>query len=752
MKFPGLSGLELPVVGFAVLGVASSLCHRKKTPKMLRPHPENTRMRRRALKLGWSTKDGKPKPKGIQFYLLTWAVSLLLLQVYLRVSYLLSSGPTNTPYPKPSNHRIQRALKALDEKLSLDHHAHRAESFSIEIFSAPKPFIGPDREVNLRAIRSWKRLIPTPKITLLGNDLGYEEVAEEYGLHIRRDVDKTFLGVPLFNSMFHIANQSEAAITVIMNGDIVLLQDFVKALKRILTRFEHFLVISARYDLEAVPGEAKEGSEHYERNLRDYVMRHGVLHTYGGMDLWAWNPKGPRLFDGEMPHFIFGRGKYDNWLTHETIAAGRRHVIDASEAIMSIHIRHGYNLVTKSRKTILEHSGGAFWSHGKKSKFELFINIYLSLHTGSYRNQMGTIIFAPWRLARCLETEGSCFVRRLRPGSCNCEYSGSSVATQTDPVMIENSRVIRCGVISQEDRQDYAIPLQLRGDNEPVSFGLPLTLHSVVEKVVINNTIIVTGLNFGYREIMMNWICNLRHLNISNFVVAAFDAELYEFAYTRGISTYLETEVGHNATHADAAYGTASFKQLTKMKSRVVLRFLKLGYNTVWCDTDIILFKNPIENMWGYTADLIIQTNAPDSEEANDVRRINSGFYLAKSNSKVISAFEDVVKFARKSRMSEQPCFYDVICGKSGERKEGNNRCEYKGMKLLLLDRDLYPNGVTKGIWEVERGKILDLFPALFILHNNWVKGMDVKESRFIKHGLVLYDSVLGLCQYPNSF
>ncbi|KAI0558901.1 hypothetical protein FGB62_181g04 [Gracilaria domingensis] len=81
-------------------------------------------------------------------------------------------------------------------------------------------------------------------------------------------------------------------------------------------------MISARYDLERLPLDINEAHKDYESKLRQYVMNHGRLHTYGGMDLWAWNPDGPPLFDGHMPPFIFGGGKYDNWLTHETIVAG----------------------------------------------------------------------------------------------------------------------------------------------------------------------------------------------------------------------------------------------------------------------------------------------------------------------------------------------------------------------------------------------------------------------------------------------
>ena len=37
---------------------------------------------------------------------------------------------------------------------------------------------------------------------------------------------------------------------------------------------------------------------------------------YGGVDLWVWNTGKP-LLQRPMPPFIFGRSRYDNWLTHE---------------------------------------------------------------------------------------------------------------------------------------------------------------------------------------------------------------------------------------------------------------------------------------------------------------------------------------------------------------------------------------------------------------------------------------------------
>lgn len=696
-----------------------------------------------------SSKSSSKKNNNVSSWLFFWSAALLI------ISFFQLRNPQSNSFYRGT---LRLPDHAQGEKVG--DFSDRVDDLSLEIFSAPKPFTGDDKDNNERAIRSWLRLTPTPKVTLLGYETGYEEAAQEFGLRIERRVDKNFLGVPLFNSMFQRANESKAMVTVIINGDILLFDDFVQTLKKVISNFESFLVVAARYDVDKLPDNLEDTDPDYVRKIRAHVLSTGTLHTYGGMDVWAWNTAGPRLFDPVMPHFIFGRGKYDNWLTHETIAAGRRQVVDASETCLTVHVRHDYHLVTggggaakaPSRRRLL----GAFWSEGKKSKFELFINIYLSLHVGSYTNQMGNVLFAPWKLSLCMEPTGMCLLKRKRPGICNCEFSSFVSNTQTDPVVKNGSRVIRCGMVSVETKENFVIPvLPPEGAAEAPAFGLPLTMKSVIEKVIINDTIILSALNYGYRGIMMNWVCNMRHLGITNFVIAALDADLYKYAYTRSLPTYLENTIfqGLNSSIiSDASYGTDSFKQLTKMKSRVVVRLLKEGYNVVWTDSDIIYFRNPLQDMWGYNADLAIQTNAPDNEPMNGRRRLNSGLYLARSNPATIQAFEDIIVFASKSRMSEQPCFYDVMCGKEGQTAEGDDTCKYNGMVVKLLNRHLYPNGITDGIWDTTAGKIPEKFPHLFILHNNWVKGADGKRERFERHGFILYDRESELCVYPESW
>lgn len=699
-----------------------------------------------------SKQTGAAGASGVSSWLFFWSAALLVVTV-LQLRNESSVGLSS---------RFSLPEHAQGEKIG--DYSHRLDGLSIEIFSAPKPFVGEDKGNNERAIKSWLRLRPQPKVTLLGYETGYDQAASDLGINIEHRVDKNFLGVPLFNSMLQRANDSKETISVIINGDILLFDDFMQTVKKVVSNFEHFLIVGARYDVDGLPKDVSEDDPHYTRKIREHVLSTGTLHTYGGMDVWVWNTDGPRLFDPVMPHFIFGRGKYDNWLTHETIAAGRRQVVDASETCLTVHVRHDYHLVTGNARALadgvslptLVRKVNTFWSEGKKSKFELFINIYLSLHVGSYTNQMGNVLFAPWKLSLCLEPTGMCLLKRKRPGICNCEFSSFVSDTQTDPVVKNGSRVIRCGMISVETKDDFSIPVLPPDDpNEQPAFGLPLTMRSVIDKVIINNTIILSALNYGYREIMMNWVCNMRHLGISNYVIAALDADLYKFAYTRSLPTYLENTIfqGLNASLiSDATYGSDSFKQLTKMKSRVVVRLLREGYNVMWTDSDIIYFKNPLQSMWAYNVDLVIQSNAPDNEPMNGRRRLNSGLYLARSNAQTIQGFEDIIRFASRSRMSEQPCFYDVLCGKNGETAIGDNACTYQGMTVQLLDRHLYPNGITDGIWDSPDGTIPSKFPALYILHNNWVKGAEGKRARFERHGFILYDKESELCLYPETW
>lgn len=49
-----------------------------------------------------------------------------------------------------------------------------------------------------------------------------------------------------------------------------------------------------------------------------------------------------------------------------------------------------------------------------------------------------------------------------------------------------------------------------------------------------------------------------------------------------------------NISFNDCHFGTECFQRVTKVKSRIVLQILKLGYNVLMSDIDIFWFENPL--------------------------------------------------------------------------------------------------------------------------------------------------------------
>ena len=129
-------------------------------------------------------------------------------------------------------------------------------------------------------------------------------------------------------------------------------------------------------------------------------------------------------------------------------------------------------------------------------------------------------------------------------------------------------------------------------------------------------------------------------------------------------------------------------------------------------------------------------------------RRLNSGFYFARSDNSTITVMQMIVKHAADSGLSEQPSFYDVMCGENGTNRISDDKClePYTNLTVVFLNRDLFPNGAYKGLWE--KHDVLSACKELgcFIMHNNWINGRKKKLQRQMSTGLWDYDPTSRLC------
>ncbi|CAI5459043.1 unnamed protein product [Closterium sp. Yama58-4] len=359
-----------------------------------------------------------------------------------------------------------------------------------------------------------------------------------------------------------------------------------------------------------------------------------------------------------------------------------------------------------------------------------------------------TVAHLRWHLPMCHGPEGEhpCLMRRIRPGICPCEHAHASrrsslpsapfragpyFACSPDPppppprpvldISMPNTSLLArtrtIGAVGRERRRVGGEGQEGgekgergnggteggQGEEGEVEVVRAWGLEEVVGEVADGNkAIVLVAATHHYASMLLSFACMLRRLSVPNLLVAALDPTAYRIALLHALPVFYDNTTaaaaaalppGSHGPGADEAgpeacpFNSHCFRHYTKLKSRAVLRVLRLGYAVLWNDVDVVWFENPMPLLWQYGEGVLaIQSNEPDpSLPANSIRRINSGFYLARPDPLTIAALTAVVKHAAHSRLSEQPSFYDVLCGEHGERRVSGLFCLLSLLVLALL-------------------------------------------------------------------
>lgn len=207
----------------------------------------------------------------------------------------------------------------------------------LTLFAIPKPFTGLFDLIQRNAIRSWTHLDPGIQIILTGDEPGTAEVARELSLEHVPEVPRSEYGTPLVNGLFAAAEQhARHDVLCYVNSDIILMSDFARAIRRVLSMGKPFFATGRRW---TAPVESPlEFSDGWERRLRKHVRHCGKREGAGALDYFIYR----KASLGEIPPFAIGRPTYDNWLLYNAIRRGMR-LIDITPSIMAVHQRHDYS-------------------------------------------------------------------------------------------------------------------------------------------------------------------------------------------------------------------------------------------------------------------------------------------------------------------------------------------------------------------------------------------------------------------------
>lgn len=222
------------------------------------------------------------------------------------------------------------------------------------------------------------------------------------------------------------------------------------------------------------------------------------------------------LHHGVHPPFVYGRGAHKHWLVNEAWSSGIRFVFDASWAISTFSLNHSGNESKLSPEVSnpvaselrnLEYAGNTLLAELYGSSF---------FHEANFSSMMKLLnCYGHHLFVNGTEDIVSQCRKAFWKGTILCPFSSKNVMVQVDG--------------PKSPRQTLGCSFK---DLMPVTeLKHPFSLESLLSiNADHNRTIILTVAGYSYKDMLMSWICRLRHLSIRNFLVCALDHETYKFS------------------------------------------------------------------------------------------------------------------------------------------------------------------------------------------------------------------------------
>lgn len=206
------------------------------------------------------------------------------------------------------------------------------------MFSCPKAFRGHLDVIQRNAIQSWKSLAPSPQVILIGNEEGTAEICQEFGFQHCPAVRCNEYGTPYMSSIFQIGQEgSHYPWACYINSDIILMQDFMMAIEKLIALKNNFLAVGRRRNV-SIKESLTYSNPSWEEELSLLVKERGKLEHHSAIDCLFF-PKG--LIE-DFPDFALGRPLWDNWMIYD-LKRKKIPIIDCTSLVTLVHQSHDYS-------------------------------------------------------------------------------------------------------------------------------------------------------------------------------------------------------------------------------------------------------------------------------------------------------------------------------------------------------------------------------------------------------------------------
>ncbi|KAJ9554470.1 hypothetical protein OSB04_018515 [Centaurea solstitialis] len=516
---------------------------------------------------------------------------------------------------------------------------------------------------------------------------------------VEPDIDFTFLGTPFFHSMVARAQASDSDISVLMDSETILLPDFISTLSYVHRLDHDWLLIASPKNISEFPFQLDVDGKHWLgdngktiKMNKDFLSRGSLEHCDDNKMIMAWNNGDLPLHNGVLPPFLYGKGFHNFWVINEALSSDFRFVFDASWTISSFFIDNlddGNTIESRNWENVgNSHLGSLYGSlFFREASFSNIIKLFKcggQYHFGSTKEN----IVYPLRSPKGLSFDDlgvfvfrkdkkllSCFdeMKSLR-GNVAC--SRKKLLTSLEPLALPYS---------------LELLLSKRADqNKTIVLGVADIVSLFTQSLDIWIPYYVVFLNLGRKE--MEYKEKKGRKYKTNFQFLNRRKETKD-----GLPVFRDRLAPSNISYNDCHFGTNCFQ-------RGGFANTELGYNLLMSDVDVYWFKNPLPLLTTFgSAVFVAQSDEYKiTGPINLPRRLNSGFYYAHSDSSTLAALDKVVKHASLSNLSEQPSFYDTLCGFNGSYRVDDDTClePETNLTVRFLDRDLFPNGAYRDLWD----------------------------------------------------
>ena len=210
----------------------------------------------------------------------------------------------------------------------------------------------------------------------------------------------------------------------------------------------------------------------------------------------------------------------------------------------------------------------------------------------------------------------------------------------------------------------------------------------------------LTFLNSGCIDICKNMLISAENVGIDmdDFYIACLDLNAYEsLKEYKNAFLHIDQPI---TEYQDWTFDENSgFRNIVKNKWSIIQKIYQEHKNLCWVDTDIVFVENPIKYISGHE-EVLFQGDSPGST-------LCSGFMIFNESKECKQMINDC---ASCEEQDDQLIINDIAINKYPEN-------------IAILNRDLFPNGYA---YYTEGKK-----KNAFIVHNNWMVGVDTKIEKF---------------------